>query len=218
MNNMKEVLKQTKIINSCRGIYGDDLINAMKAIRDGGVKFIDVAYQQDMENGIAITTADIKKAKEFFGDSLNIGAGNVMNVEQVELAHSAGANYIVCPNLDDEVVKRTKELGMFSIPGGFTATEFQKAHKLGADMVMVYPTSCIPAGYLNMIIGKGPLSHIDLIACGGVNTNNLADFYKQGFSAAVIGQFLADKESIKKGDFAELTRRAKLLTEIAQNA
>lgn len=218
MNEMKKTLIETKIINSCRGIYGDDLINAMKAIRDGGVRFIDVAYQQDKENGIAITTADIKKAKEFFGDSLNIGAGNVMNLEQVELAHQAGANYIVCPNLDDEVVKRTKELGMFSIPGGYTATEFQNAYKLGADMVMVYPTSCIPEGYLKMIIGNGPLSHVDLVACGGVNIDNLASFYKQGFKAAVIGQFLADKESIKKGDFAELTRRAKLLCEIAKNA
>lgn len=215
MNSLKELIIETKVINSYRGLYGQDLYDGIKANKEGGIKFVDIALTQD-EKLIDVTCKDISYIKKLYKDELCVGTGNVLTIEQLNKVAAAGANYIVCPTFDKDIILKAKQYGIFTIIGAFTPTEMQNAYMAGADMVMAFPTSSLPPNYLKNIIGNGPLNHLDLVACGGVNKDNLKEYLDMGFKAVVIGQYLADKELIKSKQLDEITKKAKEILEIAR--
>ena len=104
-----------------------------------------------------------------------VGAGTVLTPEEAEKVSAAGGRFIISPNVDSEVIRRTVELGMLSCPGCFTATECLAAQKAGADCIKLFPSGSIGAGYIKDLhaVVKMPF-----IAVGGVNSGNMAEFLK----------------------------------------
>jgi 2-dehydro-3-deoxyphosphogluconate aldolase/(4S)-4-hydroxy-2-oxoglutarate aldolase len=209
---LKEIIIKNKIIASCRGVHGDDLIQCMEALYLGGIRLVDIAFTQGL--AYSVTSNDIKKASEFFKDRIIIGTGNVLDMEQLKIAHQSGTKFIVSPDVYPELIIETKKLGMVSIPGGMTSSEITTAKRAGADMVMLFPTGWLGLEYIKNIAGDGPLSDVDYVACGGVNQKNLKDFFDCGIKVAVIGSFLADKKLIKEKKYIEITNRAKYLLSV----
>jgi 2-dehydro-3-deoxyphosphogluconate aldolase/(4S)-4-hydroxy-2-oxoglutarate aldolase len=115
---LKEIIIKNKIIASCRGVHGDDLIQCMEALYLGGIRLVDIAFTQGL--AYSVTSNDIKKASEFFKDRIIIGTGNVLDMEQLKIAHQSGTKFIVSPDVYPELIIETKKLGMVSIPGGMT--------------------------------------------------------------------------------------------------
>ena len=144
---------------------------------------------------------------------MHVGAGTVLNVSQVEAAHSAGAEFVVSPNTNAAVIKRTKELGMLSIPGAMTPTEILSAHELGADLVKLFPTASLGLRYVKDIME--PISHVKIIATAGINEENLRDFLDAGIAGAGICGRLTDRKLIEQGNWEEFTRRAETFMKIA---
>ncbi|MGB9879409.1 MAG: bifunctional 4-hydroxy-2-oxoglutarate aldolase/2-dehydro-3-deoxy-phosphogluconate aldolase, partial [Anaerolineae bacterium] len=133
--NTCEFIEEHKLIVVCRKIYGDDLEKLAAALLKGGVRLMEVTLDQQDPDCIAKTCAAIRMLSELYGDGLLVGAGTVLKEDQVDAAFRAGAKYIVSPNYNPMVIKRTKELGLVSIPGAMTPTEILAAHDCGADFV-----------------------------------------------------------------------------------
>ena len=117
--------------------------------------------------------------KNFEGRML-IGAGTVIRENQVELTKSAGGKFIISPDTCQRVIEKTRELEMVSMPGALTPTEIQTAHSFGADFVKLFPVNMFGVEYVKAV--KAPLSHIKLLAVGGIDENNIADYLAAGAS------------------------------------
>ena len=205
MNDTLEKIKKEKIIAIVRGISSGKIVDLAQALSKGGIKCIEVTFDQSSPEGIEETLRSIKALTDIDGD-LCIGAGTVMNSEQVRMAKEVGARYINSPNTDEKVIKETKKLDMVSIPGAFTPTEVAFAYECGADIVKVFPGGLLGAAYIKAL--KGPLSHIPLTAVGNINEKNCADYIKAGCVGVGVGGSLVSKTLINEGRFDEIALTA----------
>lgn len=204
-------LRQDKLIAICRGAEGESLLSLAAAIRDGGIRFIEVTFQQERDDCADLARRNIKALGGMPG--IIPGAGTVLSPDQVRAAYEAGAKYIVSPNTDPAVIAETKRLGLISIPGALTPSEIMAAHNAGADLVKLFPTATMGLKYFKDL--RAPLSHIGLVVTAGITPDNLGDYLKAGAFAAGISSPLCDKELMAAGDFAEITRRARAFRGIA---
>ena len=127
------LLRQDKLIAICRGAEGDTLLSLAAAICAGGIRFIEVTFQQERDDCADLARQNIKALCGMPG--IIPGAGTVLSPDQVRAAYEAGAKYIVSPNTDPAVIAETKRLGLMSIPGALTPSEIMAAHNAGADLV-----------------------------------------------------------------------------------
>lgn len=146
---------------------------------------------------------------------MHFGAGTVLTPGQVDAAAQAGAEFIISPNSEPKVIRRTKELGLISIPGAMTPTEILMAHDCGADLVKLFPAATLGLAYVKDILA--PISHVKMIATAGITEENFAQFLKLGLAGAGISGRLTDKKLIAEGNWAEFTRRAEAFRHIAEN-
>ena len=212
--NTLEFIQENKVITICRKVYGEDLLRLAAALYDGGVKLIEVTFDQADPDCVEKTAEAIRSLCAAFGDRMMFGAGTVLTREQVKAAAEAGARYIISPNTDASVILFTKELGLVSIPGAMTPSEIITAHNLGADIVKLFPSGYLGFRYIKDILA--PISHVKLCATGGVNEENWGEYLDLGFAGAGISGRLCDKKCIAAGDFAEITRRAKVFMDITR--
>ena len=202
-----EKILENKVIAIIRGQAPDVCINIARALHAGGVNLIEVTFNQahpetfeDTANAIAAIT------KEFDGEVL-AGAGTVTSPELVEMAAEAGAKYIISPDTNVDVIKRTRELGLVSIPGALTPSEITLAHRTGADFIKLFPAADMGLSYLKSI--RAPLNHIKFLATGGINEKNIGDYIKAGAVGAGCGGNLVNKEHIAAGNYEKLTEAAR---------
>ena len=212
--NTLEFIQENKVITICRKVYGEDLLRLAAALYEGGVKLIEVTFDQADPDCVEKTAEAIRSLCAAFGDRMMFGAGTVLTREQVKAAAEAGARYIISPNTDASVILFTKELGLVSIPGAMTPSEIITAHNLGADIVKLFPSGYRGFRYIKDILA--PISHVKLCATGGVNEENWGEYLDLGFAGAGISGRLCDKKCIAAGDFAEITRRAKVFMDITR--
>ena len=208
-------IEEKKIIAILRGIPEEKLIPVAQALYDGGIRLLEIPYSADGSVPDEETALHIKKLAEHFEGKMYIGAGTVLNEEQVRLTKAAGGVLIVSPNTDRKVIFETHLCGMVSIPGAFTPSEICDAYSAGADFVKLFPTASVTAEYVKAI--RAPLSHIKLLAVGGITENNMLDYLKAGVCGFGLGSNLADKKMIDELDFEGITQLAKRYTEIIEN-
>ncbi len=213
MSNLVDLILEKKIITIVRGTYGEDLKNLAKALYKGGIRFMEVTFDQKDPDCLKKTGEAIKMLNSLFDGEFYAGAGTVLNERQVRTAYEAGAKYIISPNTNAKVIALTKELGMISIPGAMTPTEILQAHDLGADLVKLFPAATLGLKYVKDILA--PISHVNLIATAGITEENFAEFLKLGLKGAGISGRLTDKTLIATGNWPELSRRAQAFVAIA---
>lgn len=209
-----KLMEKKRVVGIVRGTYGEDLISLAKALYKGGLQFMEVTFAQDDAACVEKTSAAIRSLKAALPEDMHFGAGTVLNECQVQAAYEAGAEFIISPNVNAQVIHLTKELDMVSIPGAMTPTEILSAHDYGADIVKLFPLSDLGLAYVKSI--RAPISHVKLMATGGVKEENFKDILRAGFSGAGISGRLTDKKLIAEGNFDELTRRAKVFADLTQ--
>lgn len=215
MTIREQIIKQVeaqKVIAILRGVEPEKCLETAKALYKGGIRMIEVTFNQKNVEKQKETVESIRLISEYFQGNVFVGAGTVTTVALVEIAAGAGAQYIISPDTSQEVIKRTRELGLVSMPGALTPTEILNAHKWGADFVKLFPIGSFGTDYIKAI--KAPINHIHLLAVGGVNENNITDFLDAGCCGAGIGGNLAKKQWIDAGEFEKITQTATKLTEI----
>ena len=146
--------------------------------------------------------------------SVLIGAGTVLDSETARVALLAGAQYIVSPYLNREMVKLCNRYRVACMPGAMTIKETVEAMEAGADIVKIFPGELFGPAIIKAI--KGPLPHSLLMPTGGVSLENVADWFKAGSVAVGVGGTLT--AGAKKGDYASITQVAKQFTEKIKEA
>lgn len=212
-----QIIKQVednKIIAIIRGIEPEQSLNVAKALYEGGIRMVEVTFDQKDKEKQQEAAESIRLIAEYFKGKVFVGAGTVTSVELVELAATAGAQYIISPDASEVVIRKTRELDLVSIPGALTPSEIMNAHRWGADFVKLFPIGSLGTAYIKAV--KAPINHIKLLAVGGVNEKNITDFLDAGCCGAGIGGNLVNKTWIEAGEFEKITETAAKLVEIVK--
>ena len=209
-------IEEEKIIVIVRGVKKENLIPLATAMYNGGIKLLELTYSANGSISDEETAENIRLLSEHFAGKMDIGAGTVLTEKQVELTKKAGGKFIISPDSYDKVIKKTKELGLVSMPGALTPSEIQSAHRAGADFIKLFPIDNLGVSYLKAV--KAPLSHIKFLAVGGVDENNMSTYLKAGVCGFGIGSNIVKKDLIEKGDFDAITKLAKKYVSIVKNS
>ena len=209
-------IERKKIIAIVRGAEPAQCGAVAKALYEGGIRLMEITYDQKNPDSWQNTADAIGQlAKEYEG-RMFVGAGTVTSPELVEMTARAGGAFIISPDADVEVIKKTRELGLVSMPGAMTPSEIKLAYNAGADFVKLFPIGDLGVGYMKAV--RAPLGHIPMMAVGGVNEKNAAEFLKAGAVGLGVGGNLAKKAWSEAGEFEKLTAAAKALVEAVRNA
>ena len=205
-----ELIQKNKIIAIMRNVEIKKIVKTAEALYNGGIRLIEVTFNQHSATGPEDAIASIRMIAENFGDSICVGAGTVINLEQLSLANDAGVKYIISPNVSTEVIKKTGDYGMVSIPGAMTPTEIISAYNDGADFVKIFPAGNLGVNYIKAI--SSPINYIPLIAVGGINDKNCSEFFNNGVVGIGVGGDLVNLKLIQENMFDEITILAKKYT------
>jgi len=205
---IKKVLEE-KVIAIVRGVDPDACVKVADALYAGGICLMEITFNQKDPSSFVKTTEAISRISEKYDGKMLVGAGTVTSPELAEMAVEAGAKYIISPDTNVDVIRRTIELGAVSMPGALTPTEALTAHRAGADFVKIFPVGNLGASYIKALCA--PISHVKFLGVGGVNEENAADFIKAGAVGLGIGGNLANKKWIDAGEFDKITEVAKKL-------
>ncbi|WP_053219932.1 bifunctional 4-hydroxy-2-oxoglutarate aldolase/2-dehydro-3-deoxy-phosphogluconate aldolase [Virgibacillus senegalensis] len=206
---MKEMV-ENGVIAVIRKVPEKDVEQVAEALINGGVNVLEVTLDAENANQM------IQSLSEKFAGKAVIGAGTVLDAESARTAIEHGAEFIVSPLLEQEVIEATLALDKVSVPGIMTPTEAMKAVKLGADIVKVFPASAVGPSFIKNI--KGPLPNITMIPTGGITTENAGDYIKAGAAAVGAGGNLVDNQAISQGKFSHIEQVAATYTEKVKQA
>ncbi|MGM0874578.1 MAG: bifunctional 4-hydroxy-2-oxoglutarate aldolase/2-dehydro-3-deoxy-phosphogluconate aldolase [Bacillota bacterium] len=208
MNKLDE-LKMGKLVAVIRGARPDQILPITHALKEGGVRTFEITVETPK-----VCTL-IQKVKEEFGDEIIVGAGTVLDPETARATIMAGAEFIFSPNVNVETIKMTKRYDVVSIPGALTPTEILTAYEHGGDIIKVFPADVMGVLYFKSL--QGPLPHIPLMPTGGINLDNIIDYFKAGAIAAGIGGSLVNAVKLSsEKDYLKLTEKAKQFSSIVK--
>ena len=214
MNILEQILDK-KLVVIARAIPQDKIEKCVNAVIDGGVALIESTFLQSDKDCIAKNKLCIETMVKAAKGRAVIGAGTVLNTEQVRAAYEAGAKYIISPNTNEAVIKETLKLGMISIPGAMTPTEIERAYSCGAHIVKLFPADDMGVHYIKNL--KAPLSHIPLMATGGVNPDTIPEYYRAGAEAFGTGLTILKPEYVADNNFEGIKELAKAHVEAIKN-
>ena len=181
-NSFLEHLKQTGVVAVIRAASSDAALEISRALVRGGVTGIEITFSTpNAPDAIA-------GARREFSGAL-VGAGTVLELDQLDAACDAGASFLVSPHTDAALITRARERGVPFLPGALTPTEVVQAFRAGAACVKLFPGSAFGPSYLKAL--RGPLPHIPMMPTGGVDEHKIGDWLRAGAVAVGMGGSLA---------------------------
>jgi len=196
-----DVIRTTGVIAIMRAASSDQLLQAADAVYHGGVRAIEVTLTTPGALEV------VKQARVKYEQGVVFGAGTVLDPESARAAILAGAQFIVTPTLNLDLITLCRRYSIPVIAGAYTPTEALTAWEAGADMVKIFPANIGGPGFVKAL--RAPLPQIDLVPVGGVDLDNTAAFIEAGAAAVGVGSSLIDQRLLATGDFSALTRRAR---------
>ena len=170
------------IVAIIRASSGEQLVGVAEALYAGGIDVIEVTFTVPR---VLEILADVREA---LGEKILLGAGTVLDPESARAALLAGAEFIVCPNVDVDVIRMCRRYGKLVMPGALTPTEVVTAWEAGADIVKIFPADVGGPGYLKAL--AGPLPQVRLLPTGGVDLDTVGSFLDAGACAVGLGSAL----------------------------
>lgn len=189
------------IVAIIRATSGEQLVQVAEALYDGGIDVIEVTFTVP---GVLDVIAAVRKQ---LGKKILLGAGTVLDPESARAALLAGAEFLVSPTVNLDVIHIAHRYDKLMMTGAYTPTEILTAWEAGADIVKVFPAEIGGPAYLKAI--KGPLPQIRLMPTGGVNLQTLPNFIQAGACAVGLGSQLVEKDALERGDFGKMRDLAK---------
>ena len=199
-------VREVGLIPIVRTPSTEDAVRAAEAILAAGIGIAEITMTVPDALGV------LKKVAGDFGDKVLLGAGTVLDGKSCEAAIAAGAEFIVTPSLQLDVIETAARLGRACFPGALTPTEVLAAWRAGADMVKVFP--CGPAGgpsYIKAL--RGPFPHIPYVPTGGVTLESTPQYFKAGAAAVAVGGELCDLKALKAGNVEAVVNNARKFLE-----
>jgi 2-dehydro-3-deoxyphosphogluconate aldolase / (4S)-4-hydroxy-2-oxoglutarate aldolase len=184
------------IVAVVRSESPDRLVEVVRALAEGGVTAAEITLT--VPDAIEV----IRKVRDAMGDSIVLGAGSVLDPETARAALLAGAEYIVGPNLNLDVIRLCRRYGKVVMPGALTPTEVVAAWEAGADVVKIFPADLGGPPYLKAL--RAPLPQIRMMPTGGVDLSTAEAFLKAGAACLGVGGSLVEAKAVALGDFARI--------------
>ena len=198
------------IVAVIRARSGEQLVEVARALVAGGVVVMEVTFT--VPGAVRV----LERVAEQLGDQILLGAGTVLDPETARAALLAGAQFIVSPNTNVDVIRLCRRYGKLAMPGAFTPTEVVTAFEAGADIVKIFPCDLGGPAYLKAL--HGPLPHIPLMPTGGITLENAADYLKAGACALGVGGSLVEAKTVERGDFGRIEELAKRFCDAVKKA
>lgn len=196
------------IVAIIRSTSSEQLVEVAKALYDGGIDVLEVTFTVP---GVLGIISEVRKA---LGNKVLLGAGTVLDTETARAAILAGAEFIVSPAVNVDVIKLCNRYDKAIMPGAFTPTEVVTAWEAGADIIKVFPADIGGPSYLKTL--HGPLPQVRLLPTGGVNLDTAADFLKAGACAIGLGGALVEPKAIQAGDMTRIRTLSQQYVEIVK--
>jgi 2-dehydro-3-deoxyphosphogluconate aldolase/(4S)-4-hydroxy-2-oxoglutarate aldolase len=180
------------IVAVVRSESGATLAQVVGALAEGGVTAAEITFT--VPNALEV----IRETRQLLGNRVVLGAGTVLDPETARAAILAGAEYVVSPAVNLDVIALCRRYSIPVMPGAFTPTEVVSAWQAGADVVKVFPAEVGGPGYLKAL--RGPLPQIRLMPTGGVDLNTAESFLKAGACCLGVGSSLVEPKAVAAGD------------------
>jgi len=211
--NKQEILEKIKrigLLAVIRGPSEEITIKMVDALIEGGVIGIEITYTTPNAEEV------VRTLNEKHGESIILGMGTLTKPDQVETAKAAGANFLVSPICDPDLVKAMVRSGLVTMAGALTPTEVFQAYKLGVDVVKIFPGSLTGPKYIRSL--HGPFPSIQMMPTGGVSKENIADWFAAGVVAVGAGSALCPRDLAIDGKFDEISKRASEFVNIVNSS
>jgi 2-dehydro-3-deoxyphosphogluconate aldolase/(4S)-4-hydroxy-2-oxoglutarate aldolase len=212
--NKQEIIQQMRdsgVVAVMRGADADAVVDIAEALAEGGVTALELTADTP---GVMNLVDEVSDALD--DTDVIVGAGTVLDEETARAAILAGAEFVVSPSFHEDVVETCNRYGAPVAPGVATPTEAVEAYQAGADMVKLFPASCLGPDFLASV--KGPLGHIPIMPTGGVGPDNAGDFIQAGAECVGAGSSLVDDEAIENEDFDMITANAEAMVQAVEDA
>ncbi len=194
-SSIKEIIKQEKLVPILRTRSTEIVINIAGSVHNAGGKILECTLTMpEIIKGIG-------KIKDKYPD-LIIGLGTVLQKKDAEEAINNGADFIVSPILNYEIVDTVKSLGKTIILSGFTPTEIYNAYKAGSDIIKLFPASEMAPTFIQKL--KGPFPFIEVFPTGGLNLISAIQFLSFGAIAVGMGTTIFRSDLIESKNFSEI--------------
>jgi 2-dehydro-3-deoxyphosphogluconate aldolase/(4S)-4-hydroxy-2-oxoglutarate aldolase len=202
VNETAQRLREVGIIPIIRASSADVALPVAEALLQAGLPVVEITMT--VPNALAAIGAVAKR----FAGKLLLGAGTVTDAVTCKRAVDAGAEFIVTPCVVPEVIEAARRANIAVLPGALTPTEVSEAHRLGGDMVKIFPVQSVGgAEYLRAL--RGPFPDIPLVPTGGVTLENVIEMFTAGAAAVGVGSELISKVALDRRDYAAIGALAK---------
>src|SRR5579859_5185392 len=205
--DLSRVLK-SGIVAVIRSTSSEQLVEVARALYEGGVDVLEVTFT--VPRALEIIAA-VRKA---LGENVLLGAGTVLDPETAREAFLAGAEFLVSPTVNLDVIKLGNRYDKLVMPGAFTPTEILTAWEAGAQIIKVFPADVGGPAYLKTL--HGPLPQVRLLPTGGVNLDTALGFLHAGACCLGVGSALVDAKTVAAGDFGRIRTLAAKFVAIVQ--
>ena len=186
------------------------LVEVARALVDGGVSVVEITMSVP---GALDVVAQVRKA---LGDRLLLGAGTILDAETARAALLAGAEYLVAPTLNLDVIRLCRRYDRLVMPGAFTPTEILTAWEAGADIVKVFPADVVGPAFFKAL--RGPLPQVRLMPTGGVDLTTAAAFLRAGACCLGVGGQLVEPRAVAEANFDRIRDLARQYVAVVKQA
>jgi len=183
-----------------RAPSSEKIVRIARALLDGGIDVIEVTFT--VPGALEV----LQEVDEELGNEILLGAGTILDTETARAAILAGAQFIVTPTVNLDVIQLCRRYDKLCLPGAYTPTEILTAWEAGGDIIKVFPADIGGPAYLKAL--RGPLPQVPLMPTGGVNLDTLRDFLAAGACAVGLGGALVEPEAERSGDMQRIQKQA----------
>ena len=206
---IEAITRESKVVAIVRGFSAEICVRLADAYRRGGIRLVEVTFNQRAPETWKDTAAAIKAIRETFDGEVRAGAGTVLTYDQLSMCVDAGGEYIVTPNVNPTLIRSAVARGLAAMPGALTPSEAADAWEAGASFIKLFPAGSLGPGYVKAV--RAPLSHIPFLAVGGVSAANAAEFMQAGCVGVGVGGNLTNKEWIASAAWDKIADAAREL-------
>src|SRR5437667_8255649 len=207
MSQLQQVL-DSGIVAVVRSPDSQQLGEVARALADGGVSVVEITLS--VPNALEV----LRQVRQALGERILLGAGTVLDPETARVVLLAGAEYIVTPTLNLDVIRLCQRYDKLIMPGAFTPTEILTAWEAGADIVKVFPAEVVGPAFFKAV--RGPLPQVRLMPTGGVDLTTAASFLRAGACCLGIGGQLVEPKAIAERNFDRIRDLARPYVNIVQ--
>src|SRR5208283_4928712 len=172
------------------------LVETARALADGGIPILEITMS--VPNALEV----LREVRQALGDRILLGAGTVLDAETARAVLLAGAEFIVAPTLNLEVIRLCQRYDKLVMPGAFTPTEILTAWEAGADIVKVFPADAVGPQFFKAL--RGPLPQVRVMPTGGVDLTTAPAFLKAGACCLGVGSQLVEPSAIAARNFTRI--------------